>query len=217
MKKFFGALVLVLASVLGAYAQTDVRVSAGISSVNDVNGYLQQAEVRQSFASRFEFKDTASYSYNKSKSVVEIPNGKSGSFLVIKKSSANSFSNDAVLKARLVNFSSGNLYVGGGARVTKVENIDTALNPSVLVGASFDVTPKVNIEPEVEFNTPDVLSASNVRAATVRLTGTVELIRNSRYSSGIVVAGQLVSVRPDNKFFTGGIDRSLTGGLFVRF
>jgi len=192
MKKFVLSALLVLVSAFGAVnAQTnDVRLSAGATNINSVTTFTGSAEVRKTVAGNFQVSDALSLTTDGDTNLVE---------------------NKGVVRGYF-GTESARVFAGGGLNVGKLTNRDAFLNPVLQAGINFDIA-KINIEPYVELQTPDLLSNSRARSLAVALTGKVNLSD----SFGILATGGVRSTRLDNDFFTGRNERFLTGGLFFNF
>lgn len=112
-----------------------------------------------------------------------------------------------------------NFFVAGGASFGSAVNTglneDMFLNPTVQTGVTFEVGQRLQFEPYVQLDTPDVLSNNPTRALTANLTTKVAV--NESY--GFIFDTGISQVRADNRFLKSGGQNVpfALGGMYFRF
>jgi hypothetical protein len=190
MLGFLVALFMVL-GVINANAQAisnDVRVSAGVVSVEDQTLFTGSAEVRKSFNERFGLVNTLS-------TVTD------GDFTLVE--------NRAVIRFAPTD----NFFVAGGINVGKLQGSDPFVNPTIQAGANFNLGSRINLEPFVQLETPDLASDNPQRTLSGNLTAKLRITN----SFGLVGNGSLRATRTTNEFFEGGTTKVVSGGVYFTF
>ena len=196
MKRLFAlVLTLILVVFIGvvAEAQTinnEVRVSAGVHDVEDVTVFHGRAELRKKLSERFAFNDVGSITTD---------------------GDTNLFHNAALIRFAPVE----HVFVAGGIGVGKLTDADTFVNPTAQLGANFSFS-RVNFEPFVQLETPDLASDNNVRSLSANLNVKIAVTE----SFGFIGTGQLKSSRTDNRFFNerfAALEKTATGGVYFSF
>ena len=190
MSKFILMLVFVLATCFEVNAQTitnDVRLSAGVSNVNNRTLFTGGAEVRKAFNDKFGLVDTLSTVTDSDFTLVQ---------------------NQAVVRFSPIE----HVFVAGGVNVGKVQGSDPFVSPVIQGGANFDLG-RINIEPFVQLETPDLASDNPARTLSGNLTAKLRITD----TFGLVGTGALRATRADNDFFHGNAERVVTGGIYFNF
>jgi hypothetical protein len=105
-----------------------------------------------------------------------------------------------------------NFFVAGGAVVGKQQGFDPFVAPVLQAGANFDIS-RLNIEPFVQLETPDLASDNPVRTLSGNLTVKLRITD----SFGLVGNGSLRASRINNDFFEGAVTKVATGGVYFNF
>lgn len=124
-------------------------------------------------------------------------------------------SNQALLRG----YVGSNFFLAGGATVGKPFNggfgSDTFLNPSLQTGVTFDVGSRLQFEPYVQLDTPDLLSDNPARALSANLTTNIKANKSVAFTFDVGIT----QVRSDNSFLQdGGLNTPYAfGGLKFSF
>lgn len=120
-------------------------------------------------------------------------------------------------RAILRGYLTPNVFVGAGARVSNTLNVqdDLVLQPNFQAGLTLNATDKLQFEPYVQLETPDVLSANLQRSLGAAMV--VSYSVNSKF--GFTGEAGLTQYRNDNRFFDNGGANFYYGtvGLFFNF
>lgn len=190
MKNFVLAVIMVLATVFGVSAQTsdEVRISAGATNVAYQTAFTGNVEIRKSLNETFEYDNTLALTTDGDNHLV---------------------SNQGMVRG----FIGDNFFVGAGLTLGKATGSDTFLNPAVRAGVQFNVG-KVNFEPYVQVDTPDLLSDNPARSLSGAVTAKLPVSNNF----GILGNVGVRSTRLRNEdLFEGAVERFATGGVYFRF
>lgn len=190
MNKFVMAVMFVLALAFGVSAQTisnDVRLSAGISNVENSTRFNGTVEVRKSLNDRF---------------------GVVGTGTVVTDGQTATVVGQPVLRFSPVE----HVFVGGGVQVGKAQHQDAFVNPVLQGGVNFSID-RFNFEPYVQLETPDLASHNTART----LSGNVSVKYAVNGKFGLLGTGAVRATRLDNDFFNGSVERVVTGGVYINF
>lgn len=165
----------------------EVRVSAGVTRVEQSDTFTGRGELRKALSQRFGFNDIAFVTTN---------------------------GDDTLLRnAALIRFSPvEHVFVAGGIGVGKFTDSDVFVNPVVQTGVNFSLG-RVNFEPFVQLETPDLASDSNVRSLSANVN--VKVGVNERF--GLFGQASARSSRLDNRFFTesfSSLEKTATVGVY---
>lgn len=193
MKKIFAlVLLLTVISLTGSvgFTQTlsdEVRVTAGVTRVIDETVFTASGEVRKTLGSRVGLVNT--FSFTKDSDVTLLGNISTVRFVPVR-----------------------HVFVAGGVGFGKLTGSDVFVNPVVQAGGNFSVS-RVNFEPYVQLETPDLASDSSVRTLSANLN--VKVSVTDKF--GFLGTGSLRSSRVDNSFFEGNLQKTATAGVYWRF
>lgn len=168
----------------------EVRVSAGAVRIEDSDTFTVRGELRKAVSDRIGFNDIGSVTTN-------------GDITL--------FRNAALLRFEPVE----HVFVAGGIGVGKLTDTDTFVNPVVQAGANFSFS-RVNFEPFVQLETPDLASDSNVRSLSANLNVKVGVTEQF----GLFGQASARSSRLDNKFFTesfSSLEKTATIGVYFNW
>jgi hypothetical protein len=194
MKKFVLVLAFIFAllgvGVINANAQAisnDFRLTAGVVNVENQTLFTGNAEVRKGFNDKFGLVNTVTTITDNDFTLVQ---------------------NQAIVRFAPVK----NVFVAGGINVGKIQGFDPFIAPVVQAGLNFDLG-RVNIEPFVALQTPDLASDNPNRSLSGNLTAKLRVTK----SFGLVGNASVSSTKPDNDFFEGAAIRTVTGGVYFSF
>jgi hypothetical protein len=198
------ALVMVLVTFAAVHGQTqfvnpnvqsNVTIEAGVSNDEGVNSFEGSLEIQKTLGSRFMLDNT-----------IELSNGEE-----------TVVGNRALLRF----YPHKNLFVAGGARVFRTINVDerrfdndTALTPSFQLGLTLNANERLQFEPYIQVDSPDLLSNDPSRTLLGNVTVSYQLASNF----GLVGDVGVGQTRIDNGFFQNGrAFKYAVGGVYFTF
>jgi hypothetical protein len=194
MKKFVFSLGIMLMTILALVGtgnaqsiSNDFRLTAGVVNVDNQTMFTGSAELRKSFSERFGLVNTLSTVTDNDFTLVQ---------------------NQAVVRFAPIK----NVFVAGGVNVGKVQGSDPFVSPVAQAGLNFDVG-RLNLEPSVAVEFPDVVSDNPNRSLSGNLTAKFRVTNTFGLLGNVGVR----STKPDNDFFEGAAIRTVTGGVYFNF